>query len=394
MRKEQIQQALAPYLPELIQMADQIYDFSEPGMEEVKSSARLAEYLKKQGFEVEMGIAGLPTAFRAVYEQGHGGPSFGFLAEYDALKDIGHACGHHMQGPSVIGAALALRDTCRNDSYQIVIYGTPAEETIGGKIIMQEKGCFQDIDIALMMHAAPTTSVDIRCMALECFYVTFHGVESHAAMSPHKGKSAFDAALLSFQAIEFLREHILEDSRMHYTILDAGGPSNIVPGRAKAEYTLRSYSTDYLEQVIVPRFQDIIKGACLMTGTTCEIERSYPFKAKIPCMALNDLIMENARRFDAPQIAEPREKTGSTDFGNVMYEIPGCCIRTAFVPEGTSAHSKEYLEAGKTEKAHAAIRSGAEILAGTCADILENPELLTKMKEEFQKRKKEDQAVR
>lgn len=394
MKKEHIKHALEAYLPELTAMADQIYDLAEPGMEEFQSSKLLADYLQNHGFTVEMGIAGLPTAFRAVYEQGEGVPSFGFLAEYDALKDIGHACGHHMQGPSVIGAALALKDICKEQSYKIVVYGTPAEETIGGKIIMQEKGCFQDIDIALMMHAAPTTCVDLRCMALECFYVNFHGVESHAAMSPDKGKSAFDAALLSFQGIEFLREHVKEDSRMHYTVLDAGGPSNIVPGRTRAEYTLRSYSTDYLENVIVPRFYDIIKGACLMTGTTYDIERSYPFKAKIPCIALNDLIMENARQFDAPQITEPREKTGSTDFGNVMYDVPGCCIRTAFVPEGTSAHSKEYLDAGKTEKAHEALRSGSEILAGTCMDILENPELLQKMKEEFQERKKQEQLMK
>lgn len=394
MKKEHIKHALEAYLPELTAMADKIYDLAEPGMEEFQSSKLLADYLQNHGFTVEMGIAGLPTAFRAVYEQGEGGPSFGFLAEYDALKDIGHACGHHMQGPSVIGAALALKDICKEQSYKIVVYGTPAEETIGGKIIMQEKGCFQDIDIALMMHAAPTTCVDLRCMALECFYVNFHGVESHAAMSPDKGKSAFDAALLSFQGIEFLREHVKEDSRMHYTVLDAGGPSNIVPGRTRAEYTLRSYSTDYLENVIVPRFYDIIKGACLMTGTTYDIERSYPFKAKIPCITLNDLIMENARQFDAPQITEPREKTGSTDFGNVMYDVPGCCIRTAFVPEGTSAHSKEYLDAGKTDKAHAALRSGSEILAGTCVDILENPELLQKIKEEFQERKKKEQLMK
>lgn len=394
MKKEHIKYALEAYLPELTAMADQIYDLAEPGMEEFQSSKLLADYLQNHGFTVEMGIAGLPTAFRAVYEQGEGGPSFGFLAEYDALKDIGHACGHHMQGPSVIGAALALKDICKEQSYKIVVYGTPAEETIGGKIIMQEKGCFQDIDIALMMHAAPTTCVDLRCMALECFYVNFHGVESHAAMSPDKGKSAFDAALLSFQGIEFLREHVKEDSRMHYTVLDAGGPSNIVPGRTRAEYTLRSYSTDYLENVIVPRFYDIIKGACLMTGTTYDIERSYPFKAKIPCITLNDLIMENAGQFDAPQITGPREKTGSTDFGNVMYDVPGCCIRTAFVPEGTSAHSKEYLDAGKTDKAHAALRSGSEILAGTCVDILENPELLQKIKEEFQERKKKEQLMK
>ena len=394
MKKEHIKHALEAYLPELTAMADQIYDLAEPGMEEFQSSKLLADYLQNHGFTVEMGIAGLPTAFRAVYEQGEGGPSFGFLAEYDALKDIGHACGHHMQGPSVIGAALALKDICKEQSYKIVVYGTPAEETIGGKIIMQEKGCFQDIDIALMMHAAPTTCVDLRCMALECFYVNFHGVESHAAMSPDKGKSAFDSALLSFQGIEFLREHVKEDSRMHYTVLDAGGPSNIVPGRTRAEYTLRSYSTDYLENVIVPRFYDIIKGACLMTGTTYDIERSYPFKAKIPCITLNDLIMENAGQFDAPQITGPREKTGSTDFGNVMYDVPGCCIRTAFVPEGTSAHSKEYLDAGKTDKAHAALRSGSEILAGTCVDILENPELLQKIKEEFQERKKKEQLMK
>ena len=394
MKKEHIKHALEAYLPELTAMADQIYDLAEPGMEEFQSSKLLADYLQNHGFTVEMGIAGLPTAFRAVYEQGEGGPSFGFLAEYDALKDIGHACGHHMQGPSVIGAALALKDICKEQSYKIVVYAKPDEETIGGKIIMQEKGCFQDIDIALMMHAAPTTCVDLRCMALECFYVNFHGVESHAAMSPDKGKSAFDAALLSFQGIEFLREHVKEDSRMHYTVLDAGGPSNIVPGRTRAEYTLRSYSTDYLENVIVPRFYDIIKGACLMTGTTYDIERSYPFKAKIPCITLNDLIMENAGQFDAPQITGPREKTGSTDFGNVMYDVPGCCFRTAFVPEGTSAHSKEYLDAGKTDKAHAALRSGSEILAGTCVDILENPELLQKIKEEFQERKKKEQLMK
>ncbi len=385
--KQKLEQALAGYLPELISLSDQIFDLAEPGMEEVKSSALLTEYLTAHGFDVETGIAGLPTAFRAVYTRGEGGPSFGFLAEYDALKDIGHACGHHMQGPSVIGAALALRDVFQDASYRIVIYGTPAEETIGGKIIMQEKGCFRDIDLALMMHAAPNTCVDVRCMALEDYVVTFHGVESHAAMSPEKGKSAFDAALLSFQAIEFMREHILEDSRIHYTVLDAGGPANIVPGRAVAEYTLRSYDTDYLEDVIVPRFRNIIKGACLMTDTTSELERSYPFKGKIPCLALNDLMMKNANEFQAPQIAGPREKTGSTDFGNVMYEVPGCCIRIAFVPKGTSAHSQAYLDAGKSEKAHEALRFGALITAGTCGDILEEPELLKQIQDEFAEKK-------
>ena len=126
MKKEVIKQAVDQYLPELVKIADEIYDLAEPGMEEVRSAGLLTDYLEKMGFQVEKGIAGLPTAFRAVYEQGQGGPSFGLLAEYDALKDIGHACGHHMQGPSVIGAALALCDTCKDQPYKIVIYGTPA----------------------------------------------------------------------------------------------------------------------------------------------------------------------------------------------------------------------------------------------------------------------------
>ena len=160
---------------------------------------------------------------------------------------------------SVIGAALALCDVCGEEPYKIVIYGTPAEETIGGKIIMKEKGCFQDIDIALMMHAAPNTCVDVRCMALECYYVTFHGVESHAAMSRTRERGSLDSVHFCLsRALNFLREHLLEDSRMHYTILDACGPSNIVPGRAKAEYyaALLQYRLSG-KNVIVPRFQDI-----------------------------------------------------------------------------------------------------------------------------------------
>ena len=329
----------------------------------------------------------METSFRAVYEQGTGGPSFGLLAEYDALS-MGHGCGHHMQGPAILGAAFCIQKLAGDRPYKIVVYGTPAEESLGGKIIMQENGCFRDIDIALMMHAAPETCVDIKTMALENFRVTFHGREAHAAMHPEKGRSALDAILLSFHGIELLREHVLEDTRMHYTVLDAGGPTNVVPGKATAEYTLRSYNTGYLAQV-VERFKKIIEGAALMTETTFTMERDPAYSAKIPCLKLNELIMENARAFDAPQIAPPREKTGSTDFGNVMYEIPGSCIRMAFVPVGTPAHSQEYLNAGKSEEAHQAVRLSAEILAGTCLDILERPELMDEIRADFTQRKKQ-----
>lgn len=384
--REKIKAYVDGISPELWEMSDKIFDYNEPAFQEKQSCALMEEAFRKNGFEVEHGVADLETAFRAVYQCGEGGPSIGLLFEYDALENIGHACGHHMQGPSILGAALAIKEVCRDKDYKLVVYATPAEETVGGKIIMLDKGCFQDMEVGLMMHAAPTTCVDVKCMALEDFVITFKGVKSHAAMSPDKGRSAFDAALLSFQGIEFLREHVKEDTRMHYTILDAGGPANVVPDQAVAEYTLRSYDTDYLNE-IVERFRDIIKGACLMTGTGYSEERSYPFKAKIPCCALNDLIMENAEAFGAPQLAPPREKTGSTDFGNVMYELPGSCIRVAFVPVGTGAHSKEYLDAGKSKAAHDAVSHGAKILAGTAVDLICDPAKMKAVQEEFAKGK-------
>ena len=385
--KEKIREYIDQIGPQLEELSDSIFDLAEISCQEFQSCKLLEDALTEHGFQVEHGVGGMETSFRAVYEQGTGGPSFGLLAEYDALS-MGHGCGHHMQGPAILGAAFCIQKLAGDQPYKIVVYGTPAEESLGGKIIMQENGCFRDIDIALMMHAAPETCVDIKTMALENFRVTFHGREAHAAMHPEKGRSALDAILLSFHGIELLREHVLEDTRMHYTVLDAGGPTNVVPGKATAEYTLRSYNTGYLAQV-VERFKKIIEGAALMTETTFTMERDPAYSAKIPCLKLNELIMENARAFYAPQIAPPREKTGSTDFGNVMYEIPGSCIRMAFVPVGTPAHSQEYLNAGKSEEAHQAVRLSAEILAGTCLDILERPELMDEIRADFTQRKKQ-----
>lgn len=380
--QESIKKVIMSMSDELCRMSDTIYDYNEISTKEYRSCRLLEDYLESNGFVVERKIGGMDTAFRAVYENGEGGPSFGLLAEYDALEIQGHGCAHHMQGPSIIGAAMAIKEICKDSPYKIVVYGTPAEETLGGKIIMQENGCFQDIDIALMMHGASSTGVDIKCMALENFVVTFKGSSAHAAMNPEEGRSAFDAALLSFQGIEFMREHVLEDTRMHYTIRNAGGAPNVVPDTAVAEYTLRSYSSDYLN-TIVKRFYNVIKGACLMTDTSYEIHRDPAFMSKIPSYTLNDIAMEQAEIFSAPQISEPRKKTGSTDFGNVMYYVPGTCIRIAFVDEGTPAHSEGYVKAGKTERAHNALLIASQILAGTCIELLNNKEKLEAVKQEF-----------
>ena len=381
----------------LIQLSDYIHDHPQWDGHETLAAKVLTEYLKEQGFEVEIGIAGLPTAFRAVYEKGNGGPSIGFLCEYDALEGLGHGCGHHMQGPSCLGAAVALKRILENDkkgdkesdskddfvqNVRLVVYGTPAEETFGGKINMLNAGYFKDIDVALMMHGAPDTCTDIKCLALSSFDVTYLGKSAHAALAPEKGRSAFDSLLLAFQGVEFLREHVRDDVRMHYTMLELPGPENVVPDRAVGRFTLRSYSRDYLNEVI-ERFHDIIKGAALMSGTEFEIKELPALDNKIPVFSLNDLLMENAKQVGAPQIVPPREKTGSTDFGNVMHQLPGACIRVQFVPVGTSSHTKAYVEAGKTDAAHNCVMYGAKILAGTAWDLITSPALLKKVKEEF-----------
>ena len=382
MIKEELFQMIEEQKETLWSMADRIFDHPEYEGEEVMASALLAEYLRKQGFSVEMGVGGFKTAFRARYSHGTGGPVIGILCEYDALRGLGHGCGHHMQGPSCLGAAAALKEMRTDRPFQLVVYGTPAEETLGSKCDMLKAGCFKELDVAFMMHGAPNTCTDIKCLAQNSYRVIFHGKKAHAALAPDKGKSAFDALLIAFQGVEFLREHVPDDVRMHYTVSELPGPSNVVPDRAVGDFSIRSFSKKTLEAVS-ERFQDIIKGAALIGGVQYELLPGKAFYNKIPVLLLNDLLMENAKLAGAPQMAPPREKTGSTDFGNVMYEIPGSCIRVAFVPEGTASHSQEYVDAGKSEAAHSCVLYGAKAIAGAACDLILTEGLMEQVKAEF-----------
>lgn len=367
---------------DLINMADNIFDNPEYEGQEFLAAGLITKYLKENGFQVEMGIADFPTAFKATYTKGMGGPTIGILCEYDALRGLGHGCGHHMQGPACIGAAVALKNVCSNVPYKIVVYGTPAEETLSAKCAMLNKGCFRELDVAFMMHGGPNTCTDIKCLALYTFEVVFKGKGAHAALAPEKGRSGLDALMIAFNGIEFLREHVPEDVRMHYTITELPGPMNVVPKKAVGEVALRSFSKETLDKVVL-RFRDIIKGAALIAGVDYEITQKSDLYNKIPVLTLNDLLMDNAKLAGAPQLALPREKTGSTDFGNVMYEIPGSCIRVAFVPEGTSSHTQEFVDAGKSEEAHNCVIYGAKAIAGAALDLIENPEKMEAVKKEF-----------
>lgn len=369
---------------EMTAMSDDIFDHPEIGMEEFHAQKVLTDWLEKEGFQVERGVVGVETAFKAVYSHGTGGPNIGLLCEYDALPGIGHACGHHMQGPSILAAAKALKDADIKEPYTITVYGTPAEESVSGKIRMIQNGCtFEELDVALMMHGGPATQVDVKSLANSKYKVIFHGVSSHAAIRPEKGRSALDGLILAFQGIEFLREHVNSDVKIHYTVVNCGGtPANVVPAYAEASVYVRSFNRAYLDTVC-RRFEKALKGAAMMTETEVEIIEEKKVDNKIPVLTLNNLVMKQAEELHAPQLAPAREKTGSTDFGNVMRRVPGTCARIAFVDPGAAAHSQEYIAAGKTDAAHDAVVYGAKILAGTALELIEDPELLNRVKTEF-----------
>ncbi len=385
--KEKLYGLVEAQADRLLSMADQIFDNPEYDGEEFFASGLLEDYLEENGFAVERGLKDWPTAFRATWKQGEGGPRIGLLCEYDALRNLGHGCGHHMQGPCICGTAVALKNAGIDKPFELVVYGTPAEESLSAKVTMWENGCFRDIDVALMMHGGPDTCVDEKSLALSNYTITFHGKGAHAALAPDQGRSALDALLLCFNGVEFLREHVREDTRMHYTIAEYPGPCNVVPSKAVANISLRSYSREVLKDVC-RRFEQIVQGAALMADVTCEIQREKDLDNKVPCYSLNEVIMKNAEACGAPGIGPVRKKTGSTDFGNVTNHMPGSCIRVQFVPTGTSSHSQAFVDAGKTEAGHNALLYGAKILSTTALDLIETDGLMDKLWADFEEAKK------
>lgn len=371
---------------EMTAMADDIFDHPEIGLEEFHAQKVLTDWLEKEGFAVERGVAGVETAFKAVYRQGEGGPNIGLLCEYDALPGIGHACGHHMQGPSILAAAKALKDAEIREPYTITVYGTPAEESVSGKIRMIQNGCtFEELDAALMMHGGPATQVDVKSLANSKYKVIFHGVSAHAAIKPEKGRSALDALILAFQGIEFLREHVNSDVKIHYTVVNCGGtPANVVPAYAEASVYVRSYNRAYLDTVC-KRFEKVLKGAAMMTETEVEIIEEKKVDNKIPVLTLNDLVMKRLRK-SCSAVAPAAGEDGFHGFRKCHETCSGnMCENRVCGTGGLQPILRSNIEAGKTEAAHDAVIYGAKILAGTALELIENPELLKQAKEEFRK---------
>lgn len=364
---------------ELFDLACQIFDHPEIGGEEKFAASLLTEYLEKNGFAVERGIAGLPTAFRATWEQGKGGPAIGFCMEYDALPELGHACGHHLQGPACLGAAMILKELC-TEPVRLVLYGTPDEEGLGGKVAMVENGCFRDVDLMFAYHSARSTFPSNGNRALCPVQVTFHGTPAHASGAPQEGRSALDAMMLAFHGLEIMREHVKDGCRIHYTILNGTGPCNIVPQEANCQITLRSFDKhDLLD--MKRRMEKVIEGACLMTETTAEITPRPEYWNYLPLDIFHRELNRAAALCGAEKIAAKKQKSGgSSDIGNVSWVCPTAFFYTFY--SLAKGHSAEYLTEGKENVAKNSMTRGMEIASLTALEFISHPEKLKAAKEE------------
>lgn len=454
--KQKLYNTIDENAPEIIALSDAIWEYAELSMEEYKSAAYYCELLEKEGFTVERELCGIPTAFSGSF--GSGSPRIGILGEFDALSGLsqvagstrkqslvpggnGHGCGHNLLGAGSFGAALAIKKAIEAGALQgtVIFYGCPGEEGCAGKTFMARDGMFRDLDAALTWHPGSTNEVTVgsyaACMQVE---YSFHGVASHAAGSPDKGRSALDAAELMHVGVQFLREHMPPHSSVHYSITDGGGVSpNVVQAEAKTVFMVRSETVRKAKELL-HRVNNIAQGAALMTDTQVTTRQIDGTASTVSNEALEQVMYENMQQVPIPAYTQEElafaqvlhdtcpaalpgtlsatdrdirafveEKTdggkramndfiipyvpstmstpGSTDVGDVSWLTPTAQFTTATWVSGTPGHSWQNVSLGKTGIAYKGMLQAAKILAGAAADLMESPALLKKIRKEFNK---------
>ena len=368
---------------QLIAISDEIHRNPELAFKEFKAAQLLVTELKKAGFKVEQGVAGMETAILAVHPDASEGPTI--LGEYDALPEIGHACGHNLIATAALGACLAVGSVKKEIPGKLVFMGTPAEEDVGGKIAMIDTGLFKGVDAAMMFHpSAGYTLVGRRGLALTEVKIKFHGKPAHASASPEKGINALDAVIQTFNGINAMRQHIKSTSRIHGIISHGGVKPNIVPDFAAAEFYVRAVEDDYCKE-LVGKLENCAKGAASATGATLEFEVVSPsYQSRVMNEAMGEAFIRNLEILGEPIIPLPPDSgAGSSDIGNVSHVVPAIHPYISICDKSIAGHSREFAEASASEKGQEAMLTAGKALAMTAIDLLTDPELMTRVKEEF-----------
>ena len=436
-------------------MSDRIWGFAEPRFQEYDSSRLQQEYLKARGFSIRADLAGEETAFIAEY--GSGKPVLAFLGEFDALSSLeqeadsterrpvpgktnGHGCGHHLLGTAAVAAVDALKTYMESHGLlgTIRYYGCPAEENAGGKAYLVRDGFFNDCDAAITWHPSTTNKTMMADKYLSNFRVffTFHGISSHAAGAPELGRSALDAVEIMDIGVNYMREHMIDEARVHGAITNPGGIApNVIPSEAQILYAIRAPKVTQVKK-LYERMCDIARGAALITGTTVDIKQVAAYSNVIENDTLEDIMYENMRHFvpigyteeelayarrfqeviteldkeglkDLISILSGRDKEkkrqmeespmldfvlerhvsfgggGSTDVGDVSWVVPTGKVDINCYAAGTALHSWQAVAQGKAPAAHKGMMTAAKIMACTGAELLEKPELLERIKEDW-----------
>jgi amidohydrolase len=357
----------------------------EIAFEEHQASALLTRFLERHGFNVEKGICRLPTAFRASY--GRGSPLIAFLAEYDALPKLGHACGHNLIATSAVAAGLAARRAVDALGGSIAVFGTPGEELYGGKAIMAERGAFEGVDVAMIAHPGGGNRVAFNTLACETLQVQFQGQAAHAAARPEAGINALEAMIQSYNAINSLRQHLTAKARVSGVITDGGEAANIVPAHAAATFIVRAENDGYLEE-LKSKVINCFAGAAMATGAKLEYKWGEHYAAMVVNMALAGLFERNMRALGRPiPLGDDATMNFSTDVGNVSQLMPAIQPLVAIAQGDVLIHSPAFAGAAATEEALGCLLDAAAAMAMTAADLLAGPEKLEEVKEEFRRGK-------
>ena len=365
---------------ELVALSRAIHSTPELAYQEHTAVNNIAALLHKHGHQVERHLGGVQTAFRA--RVGPPGPAVALLAEYDALPEIGHACGHNLIAMSNVGAFLLAAERAKDLRIGVALVGTPAEESGGGKIDLIDAGVFRDSVAVLSSHPSsdPDWEFGGSSLGVVAKRVTFHGVAAHAAFSPERGRNALSAAIRLFVAIDGWRQHLPADTRVHGIITKGGAAQNIIPELAECDIGLRAANVEMLDEM-QRTFAQLVQGAAMQTGTTAEIVDDMRLYAPVkPNARVGDLLAEELERRGLRTV-RGKFVLASTDFGNVSQVAPADYIGFPVCEESISGHSHVMRESSATDLAHRNAMITAEILAAAAVRIATDGALRERLRE-------------
>ena len=369
--KEKVKASLDKLIPSLEEVSDWMYENPELGFEEYKTSEHLINYMRSNGLEVKTPVGGLDTAFSSSI--GSSGPLVVLCVEYDALPEIGHACGHNIIATSSIGAGIALKEIAEDLKIRVKILGTPAEEGGGGKIVLLDEGEFEDASCSMMIHPAPYNVANPTLTTIQQYKVEFFGKDAHAAGAPEEGVNALDAQIQLFVNVSTFRQQLPRTNRMHGVIVDGGFKPNIIPSYTSSEWYLRALNGEDLD-VLQKKFMNFVEAAALSTGCTFKTQSpDYRYSEVLNNKVMYDLFIENSKDVGREMLYEDSslQGLGSTDMGNVSLAMPSIHPMLSIDAGRAVNHQPEFAAATITKGGHKAIFDGAYSMAATIVDLAE-----------------------